>query len=54
VVWVGGCVIIGGMTTRASIRRIVIITLVTSVAIICDGNMRSGKWINRIMVETGG
>ena len=52
-IWVGSLVIGSGMTSKASIRRIGIITLMTGSAIAGDRHMSSGKSIVSIMSREG-
>lgn len=44
-------IIIRGMTTRTSVRGIVVISMVTGVTIVGNGNMGPGEWINRIVIK---
>ena len=53
VVRIGGLAKICSMTTRTGIGRIRIIPMVTGIAIICDGYMRPGERINRIVIKAG-
>ena len=53
VIGIGACVEIGRMTARTCIGCIRVIALVTSITIVCNGDMRSCKGINRIVVKGG-
>ena len=52
VVWVGCLVKIGSVATITRIGRVRIITVVTGIAIICNRDMRSGKWVDGTMVKS--
>ena len=50
---IGGLVKIRRMAARASVRSIRVVPLVTSIAIVRNGHMCSGKRINGIVVKCG-
>ena len=54
-VWIETCVVIRCVTTLTSVRRVVIVPSdMTKGAIIGNGNMRPSKWVNRVVVKSGG
>ncbi len=50
-VWIRACVVIRRMATRAGIRRVHVIAVVTDITIIRDGSMRPRKRIKTIVVK---
>ena len=44
-------IVIWRVTARAGIGRVVVIAVVTGIAIICNGNVRPGEGINRIVIK---
>jgi len=51
VIWIGGLIVIGLVAASTSIRRVVVIAVVTSVAIIGNFYVCSGERIERTVVE---
>lgn len=52
-IWIGGLVKIRRMAARASVGRIGVIPLVTSIAVVRNSHVRPGKGINGIVVKCG-
>jgi len=53
VIWIGGLVKIRGVAARASVRGIRVVPLVTSITIVRNGHVCTGKGINGIVVKCG-